>query len=189
MTATGASTSTGTAMISRLAPGQLSAIGASYSSGSAAFTVQLFITAIGQSFATGTATFTILPAANPFLVTQYFYFEPPVVYDRPTTIHPPRPKYINAYARWQGGQARGRSVLRTGSNVQVIDTPTVDQTNAADAYYAGGHIYVIDNNEAEILSAAGLTVTPIPIAYTLYPDLDIYPQTDLFPGYQDLIIP
>lgn len=189
MTGAGASTSSGTAMIFRLAPGQLTAFGQSYSSGSAAFTVQLFITAIGQSFATGHAAFTIIPATLPSSITQYFYFEPPVVFDRPTTIHPPRPKYINAYARWQGGQARGRSVLRTGSSVQVLDTPTVDQTNSADAYYAGGHIYVIDNNEADILSAAGLVVTPIPIAYTLYPDTNIYPQTDLFPGYQDLIIP
>lgn len=189
MTGVGASTSSGTAMMFVHAPGQLTAFGQSYSSGSAAFRVQLYITAIAQSYATGTATISIIPAIPDSTITQYFYFEPPVVYDRPTTIHPPRPKYINAYARWQGGQARGRSVLRYGNQCQVIDTPTVDQTNTADAYYAGGHVYIIDNLEADKLSACGLIVTPIPLRFTLFPDEDVFPQTDTFPGFQDFVLP
>ncbi len=189
LTASGSSTSSGTAMIYRLSPGQITASGQSYSSGSATFTVQLSLTGTAQSYSTGTVTLSVIAAPIDPAITQYFYFEPPVVYDNPTTLPPPFPQIRNSWAKWQKPQPRGRSVLRTGNVCQVIDTPTVDQTLSADRYYAGGHIYVIDSNEANLLSACGLTVTPIPVNWTFYPGEDIFPQTDIFPGYQDIAPP
>lgn len=41
---------------------------------------------------------------------------------------------------------------------QIIDTPTVDQTLAADIVYMGGHIYPVTEEEAASLIAAGFTI-------------------------------
>lgn len=185
ITASGSSTSTGQASFIILAPDQLTASGQSYSSGSAALTVLHNITAVGQSFSTGTALFTVVAAVS--LTTQYFYFEPPIAYDLPATLPNPRPRYLNAHARWKGGQRRGRSVLKLNGVYQTIDTPTVDQTHAATEVYMGGHIYTITNITADALVAAGYTVIPIPINWTLYPGEDVFPEANLFPGYQELI--
>lgn len=187
ITGAAVSTSTGNASFILVAGNQVTAAAQSYSTGSAAFDTISYFTATAQSFSTGTAE--IIAYRPPVVITQYFYFEPPVVYDLPPTLPHPRPRYLNAHARWKGGQRRGRSVLRTGSSVTVLDTPTVDQTLAADAVYMGGHIYTITNFEADILSAAGLTVTPIPIVYTLYPAENVFPDGNLAPGFQEFILP
>lgn len=188
ITATGTSTSSATAAFIILANLQVTAAGQSYSSGTAALRLSEQFTAVGQSFSTGTASFVIIPVP-PVTPSQYFYFEPPIAYDLPPTLPHPRPRYINAHARWKGGQRRGRSVLIKSGVVTVLDTPTVDQTLAADYVYMGGHVYVIPDTEANILSAAGLIVTPIPLTYTLYPDENIFPAEDLYPGFQEFITP
>lgn len=91
-------------------------------------------------------------------MTELFYFEPPVAYDLPPTLPNPRPRYINAHARWKGGQRRGRSVLKLDGVYQTIDTPTVDQTLAASEVYMGGHIYTVTSLVAAALVAAGYTI-------------------------------
>lgn len=187
LSAAGTSTSSGTALIFKLSPGQLAGSAQSFSAGSAAFAIQTSITATGQSFSIGTATLSTLTPAPDASITQYFYFEPPIAYDLPPTLPHPRPKYLNAHARWKGGQRRGRSVLKLNGVYVTIDTPTVDQTLAASEVYMGGHIYTINNITADALVAAGYVVTPIPINWTLYPDENVYPEANLFPGYQELI--
>ncbi len=53
---------------------------------------------------------------------------------------------------------RSFSVLKVGSTYQTIQGPTTDQVDAADIYYAGGHIYEVDETEAAALVAAGYDV-------------------------------
>lgn len=185
MTGAGVSTSTGTAQFIILVPGQITASGGSVSSGAVQLSISHRITATGSSFSDGSLTFTIYVA--PTVITQYFYFEPPVAYDLPPTLPNPRPRYINAHARWKGGQRRGRSVLKLDGNYITIDTPTVDQTLAATEVYMGGHIYLITDVIADALVAAGYTVIPIPVSFTLYPGEDVFPENDLYPGYQELL--
>jgi hypothetical protein len=189
ITASGTGVSTGTASFIILAPEEMTAAGESFSSGSAALTVLHVITAVGQSFSTGTAALTTITPPPPPADITYFYFEPPIAYDNPPTLPRPVPKYINAHARWKGGQRRGRSVLKEAGVYRTVDTPTVDETLAAEEVYMGGHIYTIPNTIAEALSTAGYVVTPIPVTFTLFPDFDVYPQTDTFPGYQDFVFP
>ena len=189
ITASGTSTSTGHVALSLVVPRLITASASSTSTGRLTLSTLAsgVLSAYGQSTSTGSlALTTVTPAIDS---DSLWIFEPPVVFDAPPTVANPRPKYINAYARWKGGQARGRSVLITAGVCQVIDTPTVDQTLAADKYYAGGHVYVVSTTEADILSACGLTVTPIPIHYTVYPLDTLYPANDLYPGYQELMIP
>lgn len=139
----------------------MTAAGASFSAGSATLRVNYMLSAVGASSSTGTATLTILPAVIPPSSTQYYLFEPPVALDNPPTLPNPRPRYINAFAKWQGGQRRGRTVLKTGSSYLTVDSPTIDQCNSADATYLGGHIYTVTQTEANALSAHGYIVTPI----------------------------
>lgn len=86
------------------------------------------------------------------------YFEPPIAYDLPPTL-PGARGVINSHARWKKGQRRGRSVLKTAGVYKTVDSPTVDETKAADIYYAGGHIYEVSDAERLALEAAEYTVT------------------------------
>lgn len=89
--------------------------------------------------------------------TETYFFEPPIAYDLPPTL-PPLNRRINSHAKWKPGQRRGRSVLKTAGVFTTVDVPTVDQTNAADEYYAGGHIYEINVLQAADLLAAGYNI-------------------------------
>lgn len=182
LTGSGTSTTTGALSFIVLSVGQITAAGASTSNGSLSFRTSQYLTGTAQSFATGTLTLAITSVS---VITQYFYFEPPVAYDNPPTL--PGAGIINSHARWKGGQRRGRSVLRISGSYQTIDTPTVDQISSATEVYQGGHVYLITNIEADRLVTAGYIVTPIPINYTLYPALNVYPETTLYPAYQELI--
>lgn len=112
-----------------------------------------------------------------------YMFEPPIAYDLPPTLpEPTRPRWINAHAKWKGGQRRGRSVLKyagtglyplatlfpgetlfpvnvTNTTYVIVDTPTVDQMAAASFTYQGGHVYEITPEEAALLQNAGFTVS------------------------------
>ena len=173
--ASGASTSDGALSYIKVAPGQITAAGASTSTGILVLSIVKSLSSSAASFATGTLAFTIYtPPPDPSTI-QYFTFEPPIAYDLPPTLPDPRPRYINAHARWKGGQRRGRTVLKIAGTYSLVDTPTVDQTNSADAVYMGGHIYTVDQTEADALSAAGYTVTPIPTtADTTFPIITIH---------------
>lgn len=128
--------------------------------------------------------------------------------DNPPTL--PGGGVINSHAKWKGGQARGRSILKYGGvasyslypseglfpldstfpsiafttpiSYVIIDTPTVDEMAAATFTYQGGHIYYVDDAEAAALTLAGFTVTPDPL--TLFPLPNLYPEESLFPGFQ-----
>jgi hypothetical protein len=52
-------------------------------------------------------------------------------------------------------------VLKFGDTYTVTDTPSVDETLAADKVYMGGHIYTVDSDEAADLVAAGFSVTGV----------------------------
>jgi hypothetical protein len=56
---------------------------------------------------------------------------------------------------WRYRIARGDSLLVNGTAVTRLRTPGVDQTNEADYYYLGGHIYYITDVEKTILTNAG----------------------------------
>lgn len=59
---------------------------------------------------------------------------------------------------------RGITLLINGSAVTENRTPSQDDLDAADQYFLGGHEYVVDQDTADILIAAGyssyLTVIP-----------------------------
>lgn len=59
---------------------------------------------------------------------------------------------------------RGVSLLVNGTTVTENRTPSQDDLADADAYYLGGHEYVVDASAAQILIDAGYGdyVTPIP---------------------------
>ena len=59
--------------------------------------------------------------------------------------------------------ARGQSLLVTGTTVVMTQTPSQDDLAAASYYFLGGHEYVISNEQAAVLIAAGYSdyVTPI----------------------------
>lgn len=50
---------------------------------------------------------------------------------------------------------RGVSLLVTGSVVTATQTPYQDDLAAADAYYLGGHEYILDEAAATVLINAG----------------------------------
>lgn len=157
----GSSTSTGHLTINALATGSLTFAGASTSSGSLSLTI---------------------PAPPATLPGGTWFFEPPIAYDLPPTLPDPRPRYLNAHAKWKGGQRRGRTVLKITSDAAAlfpsdnlfpsdslypsteisryvtVDTPTVDQIAAAKVAYQGGHIYEITAEEAYNLQLAGFSV-------------------------------
>lgn len=64
---------------------------------------------------------------------------------------------------WRYPIARGNSLLVFGSQVQQIRTPSVQEFQAADYAYSGGHEYVITDTEKNILTAAGYGayITPL----------------------------
>ena len=160
ITARGESTSTGSLAISLSTPDEITASGLSTSTGSLALTLStpsdLSISASASSTSTGSFNFYI--PAPVVLPGGTWFFEPPIAYDNPPTLPRPIPKYINAHARWKGGQRRGRSVLKTGSTYTIIDTPSQDQMDAADITYLGGHIYEVTTQEAYELWLAGFNV-------------------------------
>lgn len=213
----GASTSTGSLAFLLSTPGEFVSSGASTSTGSLDFTLVLPGTidfaASGASISSGNLDATLLSAGTLAFVASatstsigflifslgaavdeedlyedYYYFEPPIVYDLPPTLPDPRPRYINAHARWKGGQRRGRSVLKLDGAYVTIDTPTVDQTLAATELYQGGHVYTVEKSIANALSAAGYTVIPIPFNWTVYPDDGLYPANSLYPGFSDVVL-
>lgn len=213
--AAGASTSTGTLDLIITAPGEFAAAGASTSTGALTLTLilpgtvdiafygasastgnlDLLLLSLGTlafvsdaaSTSTGTLALSIASPAES-LSDEYYYFEPPIAYDLPPTLPNPRPRYLNAHAKWKGGQRRGRSVLKLDGAYVIIDTPTVDQTIAADEVYQGGHVYTVTAITAQALTDAGFTVTPATITWTLYPGENVYPGEDVFPGYRELVL-
>lgn len=64
---------------------------------------------------------------------------------------------------WRYPIARGNSLLVYGSQVVQIRTPSVQEFQAADYAYSGGHIYEITDTEKNILTAAGYGayITPL----------------------------
>lgn len=192
MTFDGASTSSGSLSFYVLMPGSLAFAGLSTSSGSLALTLLDALSFIGESFATGSITFSVFtPVADPALI-QYFTFEPPVVYDRPG-VHSKTPRRVRQYAYYDRHSlgATGVSVLKIDGSYQSIYTPTVDQIASAEKVYQGGHIYTIPQSDADELSAAGYSVTPLPVPVplvTVFPLEDLYPSEDLFPGYHDTVL-
>ena len=59
--------------------------------------------------------------------------------------------------------ARGQTLIVNGTNVTLTLTPSQDDLAAASYYFLGGHEYVISNEQAAVLIAAGYSdyVTPI----------------------------
>ena len=50
---------------------------------------------------------------------------------------------------------RGQTLLVTGNNVAINMTPSQDDLAACDYYFLGGHEYVIGDQQAAVLTAAG----------------------------------
>lgn len=49
----------------------------------------------------------------------------------------------------------GQSVVKYGSQYELVVTPSIDVWNTADEVYLGGRVYEISNEEAALLTAAG----------------------------------
>ncbi len=170
----GASTSTGSLSLQITAPLEITASGSFTTSGSLVFTSlpagTVDLTASGSFTSTGSLTFslTALPEIPKIPVGGTWFFSPPIAYDNPPTLpEPTRPRYLNAHAKWKGGQARGRNVLKHGSVYTIVDTLTVDQMAAADIVYQGAHIYEVTPAEALALHVAGFTVYILIAEYSL----------------------
>lgn len=56
---------------------------------------------------------------------------------------------------WRYRIARANTILVYGTTVRSIRTPGVDETQAADYCYLGGHEYIITDPERTILINAG----------------------------------
>lgn len=80
-------------------------------------------------------------------------FQPPAVLDVPTILPTRHPG--NAVMRHFGPYPRGRTVLKTAGVYRTVDTPTLDDINAATEVYMGGHIHVVTQAVADALTAAG----------------------------------
>ena len=50
---------------------------------------------------------------------------------------------------------RGQSLLVTGTTVVMTQTPSQDDLAAASYYFLGGHEYIISDEQAAVLIAAG----------------------------------
>ena len=59
--------------------------------------------------------------------------------------------------------ARGQTIIVNGTTVTLTLTPSQDELAEASYYFLGGHEYVISNEQAAVLIAAGYSdyVTPI----------------------------
>ena len=59
---------------------------------------------------------------------------------------------------------RGITLIVNGSTVTAVQTPYQDDLESADYYFLGGHNYVITDQQAAVLIAAGYSecLTPIP---------------------------
>lgn len=56
---------------------------------------------------------------------------------------------------------RGYSVIKRGSEYETIVTPAQETFLDADFVYQGGHTYVITDEEAALLTAAGYSPTSV----------------------------
>lgn len=76
-----------------------------------------------------------------------FYFTTPTVRER---------RFLRRHGLWDRMYLdRGLSILRFGTSYQQIDNPSTDQMESADALFVGGRTYLIDEEEAALLRAAG----------------------------------
>jgi hypothetical protein len=75
-----------------------------------------------------------------------YIFKPPTVNESPA-----------GFSRlfWRYKIARGDSILVYGTAIVRERTPGVDETQAADYCYLGGHEYVITQTEVDILTNGG----------------------------------
>ncbi len=80
-------------------------------------------------------------------------FDPPTADATPPIL--PRPHPGNDLFKHFKSRAMGLSVLKLDGVWQTIQSPTLDQTNAADYYFAGGHTAIISAALAAELTAAG----------------------------------
>lgn len=86
-------------------------------------------------------------------------FEPPYADTLPPTVKGlPGNGAAFLLLRHFKSRARGRSVLKTGGVYVTVDYPTEDEIDAADEAYIGGHVYVVDDETAAALEAAGYTL-------------------------------
>lgn len=92
------------------------------------------------------------------------WFQPPVNADVPSTYvardtYAPVPRVATRLFRYYKRRAVGSSVLKHHDGTyEVLSYPTGSQIAAAAAYYEGGHIHPVDDEEAAALRAAGFTV-------------------------------
>lgn len=84
-----------------------------------------------------------------------YVFNPPAVEEAPA-----------GFSRlfWRFRIARGNTILVYGTAITQTRTPGVDETQAADYCYLGGHRYVITPTEVTILTNGGYGayITTIP---------------------------
>jgi len=75
-----------------------------------------------------------------------YVFTPPTVEEAPA-----------GFSRlfWRYRIARGDTILVYGTSIVRERTPGVDETQAADYCYLGGHKYVLSQNELTILTNGG----------------------------------
>lgn len=91
-------------------------------------------------------------------------FQPPVAYDRPLSLpnqRSPQARLAHRLLRHYGPQPRGRTVLKIDGVYQTVDYPSQALLDTATEIYLGGHVYEVEPNVAQALTAAGYTVTEV----------------------------
>lgn len=87
-------------------------------------------------------------------------FEPPYADTLPPTVKGlPGNGVAYRLLRHYKSRARGRSVLKLDGVYVTLDYPSEDQIDAASEAYIGGHVYVVSDEVAAALVAAGYTVS------------------------------
>lgn len=95
-----------------------------------------------------------------------FWFEPPTregmrIYAVEPDRVRPVPKQSNALFRYVKRGGSGQSVIKNHDGTYTVkEEPTQDECDASLLFYLGGHRYLVDDDEAASLQAAGFTVTP-----------------------------
>lgn len=88
-------------------------------------------------------------------------FLPPTRNDMPAIL-PETHGVQRRLFRYYGGNPRGLSVVFASGHYVTVDNPSADQLVGTEGihWFLGGHVYLVDDDIAILLTADGYTLTP-----------------------------
>jgi hypothetical protein len=88
-------------------------------------------------------------------------FQPPATDTVPPFLASTRGPARRLMAHYKA-RARGRTLIIKGGVCRLTSYPSQTELDAADAYYLGGHVYIVSAAEEAVLVACGYSTTPDP---------------------------